>query len=53
LLARRGLYDPQPSPELRFVSYLGALLLLAALVIGTPQSYPVPGAALPVCGRSA
>ncbi len=50
LLARKGLYRPRPSREIRPLAAAGALLLVAAFIIGAPQTYPVPGAVLPVAG---
>jgi len=50
LLARKGLYRSRPSREIWPLAATGAVLLLAAFVVGAPQSYPVPGALLPVAG---
>ena len=50
LLARKGLFRPRPSREIWPLALAGALLLLAAFVVGAPQTYPVPGALLPVAG---
>jgi len=48
--ARSGLYRPPPSREIWPLTCAGALLLVAAFVVGVPQTYPVPGALLPVAG---
>jgi len=50
VLARLQLYRPGHLTEISMASYAGALLLLSAFVIDTPQAYPVPGAILPVMG---
>ena len=51
-LARYGLFEarPMPLPEISIATYLGALLIACGLVVGSPQTYPVPGAILPVAG---
>jgi peptidoglycan/LPS O-acetylase OafA/YrhL len=50
LLARKGLFRPRLSREIRPLALAGALLLLAAFIVGSPQTYPIPGALLPVAG---
>lgn len=50
LLARNGLYRPRPLREIWPLALAGVALLLAAFILGAPQSYPVPGALLPVAG---
>jgi peptidoglycan/LPS O-acetylase OafA/YrhL len=50
LLARKGLYRPRVSREIWPLTLAGALLLLAAFIVGSPQTYPVSGALLPVAG---
>jgi peptidoglycan/LPS O-acetylase OafA/YrhL len=50
MLARKGLYGPRPTREIWPLALAGAALLLAAFIIGAPQTYPVPGALLPVTG---
>jgi len=52
VLARYGLFEPQlkPRPEIRTATYAGSALIAAGLVAGAAQTYPVPGAILPVAG---
>ena len=50
VFARAGWFEPRSLPELRIATYAGATLAAAGFVIGHSQSYPVPGAALPVLG---
>ena len=50
LFARTGLFRPRPSREIWLLSSAGALLLLAAFIVGSPETYPIPGALLPVAG---
>ena len=48
VLARLHLYLAPGLKEIWPVSYAGALLLLGATIVSVPQTYPVPGALLPV-----
>jgi peptidoglycan/LPS O-acetylase OafA/YrhL len=52
VLARYGLFDGKPVPqrEIQIATYLGTALIVAGLLIGHSQNYPVPGALLPVAG---
>ena len=44
---------PCRCPEIRIATYLGSAFLAAGLIAGNWQSYPVPGALLPVIGALA
>ena len=52
ILARYGLFEARavPLPEIRIATYLGSAFLAAGFIAGNWQSYPVPGALLPVIG---
>jgi peptidoglycan/LPS O-acetylase OafA/YrhL len=49
-LAGTDRFEPRTLPELSLVTYAGMLVAVAGFVAGNPQSYPVPGAVLPVLG---